>query len=179
MPGKTKSPNLSFPSWRKMATARGHNGTRCYRAAFIRCGRLGAYCGRRRVCNVISGGQFSFSPALTRTRSHRYQSADDCPAANAVGERDSRCAIATAIVCVSGTTSGYVRRRSKETKESKRQRAKVAAYQLPSVNSHVAASGGSATTVPLTKLSLIDIVSGVGKKAVQPALKPRLLDDAR
>jgi hypothetical protein len=131
MPGKTKSPNLSFPSWRKMATARGHNGTRCYRAAFIRCGRLGAYCGRRRVCNVISGGQFSFSPALTRTRSHRYQSADDCPAANAVGERDSRCAIATAIVCVSGTTSGYVRRRSKETKESKKAKGKGRGLPTP------------------------------------------------
>lgn len=52
----------------------------------------------------------------------------------------------------------------KKRKNLKRQRAKVAAYQLPSVSPHVVASGGSATTVPLTKLSLIDIVSGVGKK---------------
>jgi hypothetical protein len=52
----------------------------------------------------------------------------------------------------------------KKRKNLKRQRAKVAVYQSPSVSPNVAASGGSATTVPLTKLSLIDIVSGVGKK---------------
>jgi len=52
----------------------------------------------------------------------------------------------------------------KKRKDFKRQRGKVAAYQSPLVSTHVAASGGSATTVPPTKLSLLDIVSGVGKR---------------
>jgi hypothetical protein len=52
----------------------------------------------------------------------------------------------------------------KKRKSLKMQRVKVATYQRPSASPHVTASGGSATTVSLTRLSLIDIVSGVGKK---------------
>jgi hypothetical protein len=52
----------------------------------------------------------------------------------------------------------------KKRKNFKKQRLKVATYQLRSANPHVTTSGGSATTVPLTRLSLIDIVSGAGKK---------------
>jgi hypothetical protein len=52
----------------------------------------------------------------------------------------------------------------KKRKNLKRQTAKVAAYQYQSVRTHVVASDGSTTTVPPTKLSLLDIVSGVGKK---------------
>jgi hypothetical protein len=51
----------------------------------------------------------------------------------------------------------------KKRKVIKRQGPKVAAYQPPLVSAPVAASGGSATTVPLTKLSLTDIISGVGR----------------
>jgi hypothetical protein len=52
----------------------------------------------------------------------------------------------------------------KKRKEFKRQKAKVAAYQSPSVRTHVVATNLPPTTVPLTKLSLLDIVSGMGKR---------------
>jgi hypothetical protein len=45
----------------------------------------------------------------------------------------------------------------------KRQGPRVAAYHPPLVSTPVAASGGSATTVPLTKLSFLDIISEVGR----------------
>ncbi len=51
----------------------------------------------------------------------------------------------------------------KKQKVIKRRRPTVAAYQPPLVSAPVAASGGSATIVPLTKLSLMDIISGVGR----------------
>ena len=51
----------------------------------------------------------------------------------------------------------------KKPKDLKRQRAKVATYQSPSVRTHVVAIGDQAATVPPTKLSFLDIVSGVGK----------------
>jgi hypothetical protein len=51
----------------------------------------------------------------------------------------------------------------KKPKDLKRQRAKVATFQSPSVRTHVVASGDQAATVPPTKLSFLDIVSGVGK----------------
>lgn len=51
----------------------------------------------------------------------------------------------------------------KKRKVIKRQRPRVTAYQPPLVSTPVAASGGSATTVPLTKLSFMDIISGVGR----------------
>ena len=51
----------------------------------------------------------------------------------------------------------------KKRKNLKVQKTKVATFQSQSVRTHVVASGGSATTVPPTKLSLLDIVSGVGK----------------
>ena len=49
----------------------------------------------------------------------------------------------------------------KRRKGIKRQGPKVAAYQPPLASTPVAASGASATTVPLTKLSFMDIISGV------------------
>jgi hypothetical protein len=49
----------------------------------------------------------------------------------------------------------------KRRKGIKRQGPKVAAYQPPLASTPVAASGGSATTVPLIKLSFMDIISGV------------------
>jgi type IV secretory pathway VirB10-like protein len=51
----------------------------------------------------------------------------------------------------------------KKPKDLKRQRAKVATFQSPSVRTHVVASGDQAATVPPNKLSFLDIVSGVGK----------------
>jgi hypothetical protein len=49
----------------------------------------------------------------------------------------------------------------KKRKVINRQGRKVAAYRPPLESTPVAASGGSATTVPLTKLSFMDIISGV------------------
>ena len=51
----------------------------------------------------------------------------------------------------------------KKRKVVKRQGPKVAADRPPLESTPVAASGGSATTVPLTKLSFMDIISGVGR----------------
>jgi hypothetical protein len=51
----------------------------------------------------------------------------------------------------------------KKPKDLKRQLAKVATLQVPSVRTHVAASGNQAATVPPTKLSFLDILSGAGK----------------
>jgi hypothetical protein len=48
----------------------------------------------------------------------------------------------------------------KKRKVIKRQRPKVAAYQPPLARTPSVASGGSVTTVPLTKLSFTDIISG-------------------
>jgi hypothetical protein len=45
----------------------------------------------------------------------------------------------------------------------KRQRAKVATLQVPSVRTHVVPNGGQAATVPPTKLSFLDILSGARK----------------
>jgi len=52
----------------------------------------------------------------------------------------------------------------KKPKDLKRQRARIATYQSPSVRTHVVASGDQAAPDPLTKLSFLDIVSGVGKR---------------
>jgi hypothetical protein len=52
----------------------------------------------------------------------------------------------------------------RKRKSLKGQKTKVANYQSPLVSTHVAATNGSAPTVPPTKLSLLDIVSGVGKR---------------
>ena len=52
----------------------------------------------------------------------------------------------------------------KRRKGIKRQGPKVAAYQPPLASTPVAASGASATTVPLTKLSFMDIISGVRRR---------------
>jgi len=49
----------------------------------------------------------------------------------------------------------------KKRKVIKRQGPKLAPNQSPFANTPAAASGGSATTVPLTKLSFTDIISGV------------------
>jgi hypothetical protein len=49
----------------------------------------------------------------------------------------------------------------KKRKGIKRQGPRFTAYQPPSASTPVAASGGSATTVPLTKLSFMDIISGM------------------
>jgi hypothetical protein len=51
----------------------------------------------------------------------------------------------------------------KKPKDLKKQRAKIATFQSPSVRTDVVASEDQAATVPLTKLSFLDIVSGVGK----------------
>jgi hypothetical protein len=48
----------------------------------------------------------------------------------------------------------------KKRKITKRQGPKVAAYQPPLRRTPAVASGSSATTVPLTRLSLTDIISG-------------------
>jgi hypothetical protein len=48
----------------------------------------------------------------------------------------------------------------KRRKVIKRQGPKVAIYQKPLASTPVAASGSSATTVPLTRLSFTDIISG-------------------
>jgi hypothetical protein len=48
----------------------------------------------------------------------------------------------------------------KKRKIIKRQRSKVAAYQPPLGSTPAVASGSSATTAPLTKLSFTDIISG-------------------
>ena len=52
----------------------------------------------------------------------------------------------------------------KKPKDLKRQRARIATYQSPSSRTYVVASGDQAAPVPLTKLSFLDIVSGVGKR---------------
>jgi hypothetical protein len=52
----------------------------------------------------------------------------------------------------------------KKRKESKRQKAKVAAYQSTSVHAHAVAANGSPPTAPPTKLSFLEIVSGMGKR---------------
>jgi hypothetical protein len=53
----------------------------------------------------------------------------------------------------------------KKLKDHKRQRAKVAIFQTQSARTHVVApSGSQATIAPPTKLSFLDIVSGVGKR---------------
>ena len=52
----------------------------------------------------------------------------------------------------------------KKPRDLKRQKARIATYQSPSVRTHVVASGDQAAPVPLTKLSFLDIVSGVGKR---------------
>ena len=49
----------------------------------------------------------------------------------------------------------------KKRKLIKRQGPKLAPNQPPFANTPAAAGGGSATTVPLTKLSFMDIISGV------------------
>jgi hypothetical protein len=51
----------------------------------------------------------------------------------------------------------------KRRKVTKRQGPKLAPNQPQLASTPAAASGGSATTVPLTKLSFMDIVSGVGR----------------
>jgi hypothetical protein len=51
----------------------------------------------------------------------------------------------------------------KKANDLRRQRAKVATLQVPSVRIHVVASGNQAATVPPTKLSFLDILSGAGK----------------
>jgi len=48
----------------------------------------------------------------------------------------------------------------KKRKIAKRLEAKVAAYQPPLASTAAVASGSSATTVPLTRLSFADIISG-------------------
>jgi hypothetical protein len=52
----------------------------------------------------------------------------------------------------------------KKRMDFRRPKAKVAAYQSPSVRTHGVATNGSAPTVRPTKLSLLEIVSGVGKR---------------
>jgi hypothetical protein len=52
----------------------------------------------------------------------------------------------------------------KKRKERKRQKAKVAAYQSTSVHAHAVAANGSPPTAPPTKLSFLEIVSGMGKR---------------
>jgi hypothetical protein len=51
----------------------------------------------------------------------------------------------------------------KRRKVTKRQGPKLAPNQPQLASTPAAASGGSGTTVPLTKLSFMDIVSGVGR----------------
>jgi hypothetical protein len=45
---------------------------------------------------------------------------------------------------------------------------KLAAYRPPLASSPVVASGGSATPVSLTKLSFMDIISGVRRNLFNP-----------
>ncbi|MGA3190869.1 MAG: hypothetical protein ABSF22_27550 [Bryobacteraceae bacterium] len=52
----------------------------------------------------------------------------------------------------------------KKPMDLKKQRAKVATFQSRSVRAHAVADGGQAKTVPPTKLSFLDIVSGVGRR---------------
>ena len=52
----------------------------------------------------------------------------------------------------------------KKPMDLKKQRARVATFQFPSVRAHAVANGGQAKTVLPTKLSFLDIVSGVGKR---------------
>jgi hypothetical protein len=49
----------------------------------------------------------------------------------------------------------------KRRKVTKRQGPKLASNQPPFASAPAAAGGGSATTVPLTKLSFMDIIAGV------------------
>jgi type IV secretory pathway VirB10-like protein len=65
----------------------------------------------------------------------------------------------------------------KKRKESKRQKAKVAAYQSTSVHAHAVAANGSPPTVPPTKLSFLEIVSGMGKRLFNLRWTLRLLED--
>jgi hypothetical protein len=52
----------------------------------------------------------------------------------------------------------------KKPTDLKKQRAKVATFQSPLVPSRAVANAGQAKAVPPTKLSFLDIVSGVGKR---------------
>jgi hypothetical protein len=52
----------------------------------------------------------------------------------------------------------------KKPKNLKTQKAKVVAHQSRSVRTHVVAANSSPAPVPPTRLSLLDIVSGMGKK---------------
>jgi hypothetical protein len=56
----------------------------------------------------------------------------------------------------------------KRRKVTKRQGPKLASNQPPLASTPAAASGGSATTVPLTKLSFMDIISGVKRSLFNP-----------
>jgi hypothetical protein len=56
----------------------------------------------------------------------------------------------------------------KRRKVTKRQGPKHAPNQPPLASTPAAASGGSATTVPLTKLSFMDIISGVKRSLFNP-----------
>jgi hypothetical protein len=49
-------------------------------------------------------------------------------------------------------------------KSLKKQKTKLAAHQSPSARTHAVATSSSAVPVPPTKLSLLDIVSGMGKR---------------
>ena len=64
----------------------------------------------------------------------------------------------------------------KKPRDLKRQKARIATYQSPSVRTPVVASGNQAAPVPLTKLSFLDIVSGVGKDC-STCIEPRLFND--
>jgi hypothetical protein len=57
-----------------------------------------------------------------------------------------------------------VRVDQKQPKSPKRQKTKVAARQSPFISTGVLVSGSSATPAPLTQLSLIDVVSGMGRR---------------
>jgi len=52
----------------------------------------------------------------------------------------------------------------KKPKELKRQKAKVVSYRPTLLQAHAVANKGSPLTVPPTKLSLLEIVSGMGKR---------------
>ena len=59
---------------------------------------------------------------------------------------------------VSPATVAHVDQKKRKT--TKRQEAKVAAYQPPLASTAAVVSGSSATTIPLTRLSFTDIISG-------------------
>jgi hypothetical protein len=52
----------------------------------------------------------------------------------------------------------------KKSKNLKKPKTKVAVHQSPVVRTHVVATNSSPAPVPSTRLSLLDIVSGMGKK---------------